>query len=314
MTAGATLHTTSGTGELQFVSDGKRLISTKADGSYVIWDVASGQTTERKVPVPSKPEESLLNMTVSPDGEILAGSGLGAGIYLWKTDTGESESLSQAARNEDGPGYVTFSGNGSFLAHSGISLTQTRSCVNLWDMRTRQKTATLLGENTPEAAAGQISPIRSLAVNADATVIAARNYHYILVWDATRPELKWAQSSPDSGDRPILALSPDGKMLAYTASSTSIQVSSVQTQLYVGLPLSHAPHSVTAAEFSPADDLLAVGDDAHTIRLWNTQSGKQIGQPLSGHSDVVTSLAFSPDGKVLASASADATVRLWELG
>jgi WD40 repeat protein len=83
---------------------------------------------------------------------------------------------------------------------------------------------------------------------------------------------KVASRTPSSVTRRI-ALSPDGRTLATTASA---------------------------------------GDDANTVRLWDTRDGEPAGA-VTAEFTTVYSVEFSPDGRTLATGGGDKAVRLWSL-
>ncbi|MBU6178529.1 MAG: hypothetical protein KGR69_02640 [Verrucomicrobia bacterium] len=64
------------------------------------------------------------------------------------------------------------------------------------------------------------------------------------------------------------------------------------------------------AEFSPDGTLLATAGYDRDIHLWDFASGKLL-RSMTSHNGAVYDLAFSPDGGVLASASGDGTCKIW---
>jgi mono/diheme cytochrome c family protein len=64
------------------------------------------------------------------------------------------------------------------------------------------------------------------------------------------------------------------------------------------------------AEFSPDGSLLATAGYDRNIHLWDFATGKLL-RSMTSHNGAVYDLAFSPDGTVLASASGDGTCKIW---
>ncbi len=64
------------------------------------------------------------------------------------------------------------------------------------------------------------------------------------------------------------------------------------------------------AEFSPDGALLATAGYDRDIHLWDLASGKLL-RSMTAHNGAVYDLAFSPDGTVIASASGDGTCKIW---
>jgi dipeptidyl aminopeptidase/acylaminoacyl peptidase/mono/diheme cytochrome c family protein len=66
------------------------------------------------------------------------------------------------------------------------------------------------------------------------------------------------------------------------------------------------------AEFSPDGTLLATAGYDRDIHLWDFASGKHL-RSMTSHNGAVYDLAFSPDGTVIASASGDGTCKIWQV-
>jgi WD40 repeat protein len=128
-----------------------------------------------------------------------------------------------------------------------------------------------------------------------------------------------------------LALSPDGKLLAFrqqTATAWGIpfagrlqqpgplrlwDLTTAKEKHRLDLPREDSSLEVMA--FSPDSRLLAAsGSGAQpTVRIWDAASGKEVHR-FTGHEGEVTNLAFSPDGRRLASGSMDTTILIWDIG
>jgi WD40 repeat protein len=100
-----------------------------------------------------------------------------------------------------------------------------------------------------------------------------------------------------------MALSPDGKLLASTATDKQILVWELASGK-LRHQLRDQPEKIAALAFSPDSRLLASGGGDRVVKLWDMASGK-VRRTLAGHRDWVCGLAFAPDGKTIASASCD---------
>jgi outer membrane protein assembly factor BamB len=118
-----------------------------------------------------------------------------------------------------------------------------------------------------------------------------------------------------------VAISPDGKLLAYAGGSEFRQASNNRRtsgkvllwDLAGGTSrgqLEGHTSKVLSVVFSPDGKTLATGSADKTIRLWDSATRRQRAV-LKGHTDAVWSLAYSPDGKTLVSGSWDGTAKLW---
>jgi WD40 repeat protein len=113
-------------------------------------------------------------------------------------------------------------------------------------------------------------------------------------------------------DSPALgvALSPDGKTLAYGGMDGSVALVNISTRQIRKLG-THASQ-VFCVAFSPDGTLLASSSGDNTVRLWDMRTAQQI-QQITNYTDWVRSVDFSPDGKFLAVGSLDGQVDLWNV-
>jgi WD40 repeat protein len=119
-----------------------------------------------------------------------------------------------------------------------------------------------------------------------------------------------------------LALSPDGKLLAWVNHDATVSVVEAATgavvhQLGKGYPKESkaalVAKGVYAVAFAPDGKSLAAGGEYdNTIRLWDLASGKPV-REFEGHRGPVGGVTFTPDGRALASWSSwEREVRLWD--
>jgi WD40 repeat protein len=99
------------------------------------------------------------------------------------------------------------------------------------------------------------------------------------------------------------AVSPDGKLLASTATDKQILVWELPSGK-LRLQLKDLKEKLAALAFSPDSATLAGAGGEKLIHLWDTTTGK-LRRSVAGHRDWICTLAFSPDGRTIASGSCD---------
>jgi WD40 repeat protein len=106
-----------------------------------------------------------------------------------------------------------------------------------------------------------------------------------------------------------IAFSPDGRRLATTDATESVQVWDMEKGQAL-LSLRGHKGYVKIVTFSPDGGLLATCSVDGTVRLWDATNGQKV--RTLRHSSRVQCLAYSPDNRLLASGDADQKVKVWE--
>ncbi len=281
---------------------------------------------------------STAGAAFSPDGKTLAltiGSrpdSAWGGIRLWDLANDREKSFLKTPDRSTRPSdqiqsVVVFSPDGKTLATGGWY-----PAIQLWDVDTGRIRAECHGHE---------GPVRSLAFHPDGlTVVSASFDGTIRFWDAKTGRRVHQPISNPGGPANCLAISSDGKFLAFpttprtespqvhpdppypylTTTATWIRVNRWRAEDTKSSILKGCRDTVLLLAFSPDSRILASAGGAPNgegeVKLWDMATGKVLAD-LKGHRRTVRCLAFSPDGKILVSAGGWETgpgeIKLWNL-
>lgn len=299
-----------------FSPDGKMLASAGADGTIMLWDVAS----RKRAGALAHPHGTKL--AFAPDGQILASAGCAkivdsgscaqGEIRLWNATT--SQAIGQPLVGHTN--YVSslvFSGDGKILASGSFDGT-----VILWNVENHER----IGEPVTAHNNG----VSRLAFAPFGNILASCGRGEVRLWDITTNQPVGQPLQGHKGWVRSIAFSDDGKILASGGQDGTIILWDVESREQIGDPLEAHSNVVTDVAFLPAvprefstANILASASYDQTVILWDVtdvekgKSPQPIGEPLIGHKDRLTSLAVSSDGHTLATGSRDTTVILWDV-
>jgi WD40 repeat protein len=289
---------------LSFTPDGYSLVSGDVGGRLRMWRPTP--SNPKKGPEDPRQLRELAGHTADVNflafgwrkGKkreyVMASSSVDRTVRIWDMRTGE-ERL-RLVGHADSVGDLAFSPDGRLLASCGLDRT-----VKVWDPH-RERTQLCL-----DAGLGWLE---SMALSSDGQRIYAGGQLGAAAWDTAKGEELLRVPGAEPAAR-VLALSPDGRMLATGGGDSKVRVRDAATGR-VRRELHYADeHRVLALAFSPSGRRLAAAGTSGAVKIWDPETGRELLRP-AGHSKTVRALAYSPDGKYLASASDDCEVIVWE--
>jgi RNA polymerase sigma factor (sigma-70 family) len=284
-----------------------------AEGTILVWDMVSGQVRQRL----EGTGRGLAGVIPASDGRTLYALDWPEGrIVVWDLASGKPlRHLSPPPSFKSPAELKALAPNGKTLA-----LAERRGdTVVLMDAATGKETHQLRGSE---------HGISLVAFTPDSrNLIVFRDTRTIEVWDVSNGakirQLLPPATMPDRGNlrwrgRDAVALSPDGRLVAYVKDNFSPAL----FELATGKPVPGEPtpaNGVDVVAFSPDGRTLAwSGRDDPVIHLMEVITGKER-QRLVGHHGPISSLflssslTFSADGRRLISGSEDTTALVWDL-
>ncbi len=267
---------------------GSTLASVSEDQSVRLWDSMQRQSS---LLVATTPMRQCLGVAFNANDEML-GLVTHRGMMRLIDVRDNKEAYSFAARGRS----IVFGENGTFYTLGG-------DVIAAWKTRSREP---IFEKAAPARKHGS-----RIARSSDGRYIAAGTVDGIVIRKASNGDVVRTLETDGQQKSPIygIALSPDGKLVAYV-----ISLSYATCEVHV---VDHAngervriwkqrQHCIWDLKFSPDGNLLAgaggrsLGRDPGRVMVWNVGTGKLVHE-LKDHRYGAWSVAFHPDGRRLAS-------------
>jgi WD40 repeat protein len=297
---------------LVFTADGRSLYSAGRDRTVRLWELAAAEPQERAV---FQGQGALSSLALSPDGKRLAAGGMyDSEIRLWELPATVPRTWKMSKEEQSHAAAVAFA-DPQTLVTAGQD-TNKDGTIRIWD----------LAKTDPQAQTalrGHTSLVNSLALSQNGQVMASAGGSdaSVRIWDLPRRRELHQFFGAKGGTVGPVALSPDGKLLAFSSSFTDemLNRSDYSVALYDlgGAPPRPMPplpgHAaqVLAVAFAPDGQKLATADEAGRLVLWERRTW----QPLQDWRlpGPVSALVFAPDGRHLAVGNGNGTIYILRL-
>jgi WD40 repeat protein len=261
--------------------------------------------------------DNVSNVAFSPDGKLLATAtapdstspGLHDILRFWDPVTRQpvGPTIRIGAGQDGGAGQITFTPDGKLLA------TVESAGMRLWDPVTGRPASPALRIRAENGVVFAPGGMLLATIDSGGTV---RLWHLVADRPVGTPLQVQFRSAEDAG---AVAFSPDGKLLAISASTADaraeVRLWNPVTGHRAGTPLQsgRGPSSASnsGVAFSPdGKAIAAIG--SRSVWLWHLVNDHPAGPPLQIITPGgVNRLAFSRSSKLLATFNANGTIRMW---
>jgi serine/threonine protein kinase len=259
-------------GQLQFSSDGRRLLAVLRSGEPRVWDLA----TRQLVPHPEVPGGKHRASFISPDGsQVLEYFAEAPHAHLWKIEAKTFQPVDTLTKGNDNSAGA-FSPDGRLFASGGEG-------VRLWDTGSWTVTGIQI-TNATRCLWLMFSPDSQ-------QLLTGHDKNELWRWDLRTGERL--------NETPIVTLpgllprfSWDSERLLVTATGKVHVVSWATGVVTSSVPAGSIPYEMN---FAPDGRQFATAGFGTHARVWETETGEPFGLPMT-HESGANKVVFSPDG------------------
>jgi WD40 repeat protein len=286
---------------LDLSNDGRYLVASQRwdpENAVSVWDL-QGEILERSLSFHSK---DVVDITFSPDGNLIAAGSQDGMVALW--EVGSWELVESFLAYPEGVASLAFSPDGSLLAIGGY-----HNQLGVWRLADGERLHHYDGNH-------QFYP-RKVAFTSDGNeYYADTDYADITSWSTATGEL--LRSFRGEACIGGFDLSSDETMLAYSSSCSAAQephdplVTIAVRDVASGEALVYGALKETSTRiFFTNDDALILSNSSATIRFWNASDGTLYHQlPKIGY---FVEFLLSDDGSLLIVGDADGDVLIYSV-
>jgi WD40 repeat protein len=284
------------TSSIQFLefAEGQTLVSASRSGLVRLYNLQNATVQQL-----TKTSSEILAAVRSQQGELLAFATADRSIELWNLTTMKQV---QQALTEQLVWSLALGNTRSSLITGGLNT------VERWDVFPAELKPTEILEFSAEKS----EPVRSIALNADNSVLAAGDGAgelKIIHLNSNRTQLFHAHTKAVNA----VVMNASETILLTGSDDDTIRLWNLYTLQEYERPVIQAGlDGVTAIASHPNSDIVAAGGVYGTVKLWNWQTGQLLGT-LSELTTEITALAFSFDGNSLAVGTHDGKTVIFSL-
>jgi WD40 repeat protein/transcriptional regulator with XRE-family HTH domain len=276
--------------DVEFLPDGKTMVTTSSDKTARLWDVATG----KELRTFSGHTADVESAAFSPDGKTMVTCSVDKTARLWDVATGKE--LRVFSGHADQIWGAAYSPDGKYVLTGSVDKT-----ARLWDANTGKEVRSFPHAGIAYGVA--FSPDGKQVATADLGDNTAR------LWDvATGQPLRVFKGH--TGGVLLVAFSLDGRYLVTSSLDQTARLWDVASGEELHQLLGHTS-ATKAVAFSPDGLYVLTTSDDGTARLWDAATGKEV-RRLIGHTSAIYAGAYSRDGRYLVTAGGDRTALMWE--
>ncbi|HSN75537.1 MAG TPA: WD40 repeat domain-containing protein, partial [Anaerolineae bacterium] len=301
--------------------DGQTALVGVADGTLVLWDLASRTERGRL----AGHTDRISDVVWSRDGTQALSGGADGQVILWNLASGQE--LRRFSGHSGVVRAVDLNPDGRIVASGGFTgeSMMTPGELILWDAATGAELRRLEGHIAGLVALA-FTPDGSalLASSGDAEIFSdqlpqgAREDSGIvgvtsdmLLWNVASGQVR-QRFAPWAEDAFTLAISPDGtRALAGSYYNNVAVLWDLESGVRLGALEGHN-EGIHALAFSPDGQQALTGSYDDSLMLWNLASGQRLAV-LKGHDSDVLAVAINPDGRTALSSGRDGGLMQWDL-